>query len=217
MAKLYVLYSTKDFKIRYVGITTNSLTGRLCGHIKYSFRKRTYKEKWIFSSLSKGYDIRIKTVNNYDDLESLKSAEVNLISYLFSKGYKLTNSTMGGDGLLSPSEDVRKKLADSRRNYIWKEESRIKLSNSKIGNTNSKGKKWKQVSKDNFSKLKKGKPSHNQVPILQFDLSNNFIRRWDNISEAASFYGILPTSIVNNLKNRTKTSNNYIWKYESEN
>jgi hypothetical protein len=217
MLSLYVLYSTKDFKIRYVGITTTTLKERLCRHIKSAFRRKTYKERWMFSSLSDGYDIRIKTVNTYSDLESLKKAEVNLISYLFDKEYDLTNSTLGGDGLFSPSEEVRKKIADSRRRYKWREESRAKLSESKKGNTNSKGKKWKQISRDNFSKLKKGKPSNNRVPILQFDLSNNLIKRWDNISEAASFYGILPTSIVNNLKNRTKTSNNYIWKYESEN
>src|SRR6187399_3319017 len=152
MHSLYIIYSTKDFKIRYVGITTHTLIERLYDHIKNSYRRRTYKEKWMFSLLSDGYDIRIKTVNTYNDLESLKSAEINLISYLLSKGYRLTNGTLGGDGLFSPSEDVRKKLANARRIYKWKEESRIKLSNSKKGNTNSKGKKWKQISRDRLSR-----------------------------------------------------------------
>ena len=51
-------------------------------------------------------------------------------------------------------------------------------------------------------------------PILQYDLKGNFIKEWNSIEEAASFLNIKKQGICNVLKNRSKTSGTYIWKYK---
>lgn len=212
---LYVLYSTKDFLIRYIGITSKSLKERLYYHIKDSKYKRTYKEKWINKSLSENFEIRIKTIKKFNTLEELKKGEIELIKILRSKNYNLTNTTSGGDGLFNPSLDVRQKMRDFRYSYKWTEESREKLSKSKLGKTSpTKNLKWSKESKEKASKAKKGLPSNNKRKIVQYNLKGILLKVWDSITEAAKFYNISPGGISNNLKEKTKHCNKYKWKYE---
>ena len=217
MYKLYILYSTIDFKIRYIGITGKSLDKRLYEHLSCSKNTITYKEKWINKSLINGYEIRIKKVLIRNTENEIKDSEIKLIAFLKSKNYKLTNTTSGGDGLFNPSKKVRLKISNSRKLYKWTEESKLKLSNSKKGKPSPvKGMIWSEESRLNASNSKKGIPSNNQKIIYQYDLNMNFIKSWENISTAAKYYNILITSIVNNLKKRTKTCNKYIWEYEKQ-
>lgn len=216
MYKLYVIYSTKDFKVKYVGITKRSTEVRLKDHLKNIYRLKTYKDKWMISCLNDGYDIRIKTVRCCNTSEEVNLAEINLISYLLSKNYKLTNSTAGGDGILNPSNDVRKKISESRKRYKWTDESRLKLSNSKKGTTSAKGCKWSDEAKAKQSLIHKGRPSYNKVSISEFTKDNQFVKRWNSISEAANYHNILVSSIANNLKGTSKTCNNLIFKYNED-
>jgi group I intron endonuclease len=50
--------------------------------------------------------------------------------------------------------------------------------------------------------------------ILQYDLKGNFIKEWDSIDKASNFLNIKKQGICNVLKNRAKSSGNYIWKYK---
>jgi hypothetical protein len=47
-------------------------------------------------------------------------------------------------------------------------------------------------------------------PIVQYDLSGNYIRKFESVKEAYEEMGIQP---IHALKNRTKQSSGYIWKY----
>ena len=60
------------------------------------------------------------------------------------------------------------------------------------------------------SKSKKAKP------ILQFDLNDNFIRRWYCIKDVERELGFNQGSISACCSSKRKTSHNYIWKYESD-
>lgn len=51
-------------------------------------------------------------------------------------------------------------------------------------------------------------------PVLQYDLEGNFIKEWDSIDKASIFLNIKKQGICNNLKNRSKTSGGFIWKYK---
>lgn len=51
-------------------------------------------------------------------------------------------------------------------------------------------------------------------PILQYDLEGNFIKEWSSIENASISLNIKKQGICNNLKNRSKTSGNYVWKYK---
>lgn len=215
MYKLYILYSTKDFKIRYVGITSKLLKVRLNEHLKNYKKLKTHKEKWINNSLLNNYEIRIKQVSFKTNKLEIKESEINLITLLRNKNYNLTNATYGGDGLLNPSSEVRLKMSKARKLYKWKDESRLKLSNLKLGKPSpTKGLVWKIESRLKLSNSKKGKPSNNQKIVFEYNLEGVFIKKWNNITEAAKYYDIVVSSITNNLKGLSKTCNKSIWKYE---
>ncbi|RLF58281.1 MAG: hypothetical protein DRN27_05815 [Thermoplasmata archaeon] len=52
------------------------------------------------------------------------------------------------------------------------------------------------------------------IPILQYDLNNNFIREWDGIITAANTLKINNSAIWCCLNEKTKTSGKFIWKYK---
>lgn len=93
--KVYALTDGYSGKIRYIGITKNSLSKRLNQH-KNDLRRNRHKINWINSL--KG---NIKIIPIKEDIPSLKEAnelEVYYISYYNEKGCKLVNKTIGGDG-----------------------------------------------------------------------------------------------------------------------
>lgn len=93
--KVYALACGDSGKIRYIGITKNSLSQRLNQH-KTDLRRNKHKINWIKSL--KG---NIKIILIKDEIPSLKEAnelEVYYISYYNEKGCKLVNKTAGGDG-----------------------------------------------------------------------------------------------------------------------
>lgn len=50
--------------------------------------------------------------------------------------------------------------------------------------------------------------------IIQTDLQDNFIKEWPSLKDAAQYYNILANSIGNCLTGRSKTCNNFKWKYK---
>ena len=50
--------------------------------------------------------------------------------------------------------------------------------------------------------------------VNQYDLKNNFIKKWNSISEASKELNIDNSSISAVCKNKRKTAGGYIWKYE---
>ena len=53
-------------------------------------------------------------------------------------------------------------------------------------------------------------------PLLQFSLSGKFIKRFKSITEANEHLKVKNSHITDCCKGKRKTSNGYIWKYESE-
>jgi len=94
--------------IRYVG-KAKSPKDRLRRHIsKYNLKEDTYKNRWIKLELLKGNKIEIKVIeevknDNWEDLE------IYWISEYKKLGYKLTNATIGGDGLPLTYEIINKR------------------------------------------------------------------------------------------------------------
>ena len=50
--------------------------------------------------------------------------------------------------------------------------------------------------------------------ISKFTMENIFIESYNSISKAAINNNISRTTIINNLKNRSKSAGNFIWKYK---
>jgi len=76
---VYTLSSTKDSKVRYVGITTDPLR-RLSHHTSKSYYKNTHKSNWITRELKSGNQILMTIVDSYTDLEDALLKEEELIT-----------------------------------------------------------------------------------------------------------------------------------------
>lgn len=216
--KLYILYSTKDYKIKYVGITKRSITVRYKDHLYELGKNNTYKQNWINSTIKNNFELRIKTIKKFNSSNEVKNAEIYLIKLLRTRGYKLTNSTSGGDGTMNLCTRSRKKMSDSRKGYIWKEESKLKLSITKKGKTSPmKGKKWEEKSKIKLSNTKKGQKGNSRRKVILLDKNNIQVGMWDSISEAAKFYNIVSGTIVNNIKGLSKFTKQGKWLYVNKN
>ena len=53
------------------------------------------------------------------------------------------------------------------------------------------------------------------IPIIQYDLKENFIKEWTSANEAANVLGGSQSAINQALRGKTKTSLKYIWKYKN--
>lgn len=66
-------------------------------------------------------------------------------------------------------------------------------------------------------KLKQRVMNRYSFPVLQYDLSDNLISEYKSIIEASEKTGIGFKAISNNLRNRSKKSGGFKWKYKQEN
>lgn len=70
--------------------------------------------------------------------------------------------------------------------------------------------------KDNSLYGRKSKNANRHVAINQYDLKNNFIRKWDTLTEAANTLNIGISGISACCRGQRRKSGGYIWKYEKE-
>jgi group I intron endonuclease len=69
-----------------------------------------------------------------------------------------------------------------------------------------------------MSDEQKGKMGVNRrIPILQYDINNNFIKEWDGINIAAKELSIKVGRIQNCLKKKNGKTGDFIWKYKFNN
>lgn len=95
---IYALVDPLFGDVRYVGQTRDKLAYRWQDHIKNSKNKRTKKECWIFSRVSKVFFPHIEEIDSgIWDQETLDAREIYWIKK-FSNKVDLTNSTEGGQG-----------------------------------------------------------------------------------------------------------------------
>jgi hypothetical protein len=143
--------------------------------------------------------------------------EKHYISLFKSWGFNLKNKNEGGGGCLTHevSELAREKISKTHKNLKkpFTENHKINHKNSyknrnvTWGNKISKGLKGRKITWDQGNV---GKPSS---PINQYDLKENFIKRWDNIKEPSSIYKCY---ISGCLRGRQLSSGGYIWKYANK-
>lgn len=131
--KLYYLTSKKDdLKPRYVGYTSSGLKERLRCHIKDCKNITSHKTNWIKAIKSDTDDIFIVEICSVKTLDmALKCERILIESY--SKKYKLTNSTNGGETSKSTDPEVKRKISNSLKKYykthnVWCKGKRYHLS-----------------------------------------------------------------------------------------
>lgn len=195
----------------YIGITKNSITKRWNEHKSKSKTSNSHLSKSIRKYGVENFKIHI--LKEFDNEQQMYDYEIEAI-----KKYKSTNhffgynNSEGGEKSSKGkklSEETKKKISEyqkKRKRTKHSEETRKKQSES------AKGRDMSKAVKSSADK-RRGKPSHNRVCVYQFDLENNFIKKFNSLSEAAkSVNGV--TSAFSALKRKTlKTYKGYTWKF----
>lgn len=98
---VYILSDPRDLHgaVRYVGKTSKGLEHRLRMHVKPGqLKDPSHKNHWVKSLLAAGVKPVIEEVEVFDNKDALNEGERYWISQFRALGFKLTNSTEGGDG-----------------------------------------------------------------------------------------------------------------------
>jgi len=222
----------------YVGKTSHLIKERLAGH-KSSCRKNKTKHHKIWNkAINEGNQPDIVVLEEIDDEIELNALEKWYIAYFKSIGVKLTNLTIGGDGLSGHlfSNEHKNKISYSKKGktkLTTKHINSIKVANSKPRSYKFKekikyirtGMKWSDEVKRKISDSNKGKHSDNnrQRPINQIDVkTGNIINTFNSINEAAmkinpNKYKSARSSIecAANPNGKQKTACGYKWEYKN--
>lgn len=222
MYSVYGLKVQNSDEIRYIGITKKKPETRLKEHyhkltsnIKAN-RPLTHKERWLLKN--KGLIVVELIENEIITKKQVLEKEIQYIKIFKSLGARLVNSTIGGEGIfgLFISGMSGKKHTETTKEIIRQkaigrkttEEANIKRRAASLG------KKHNKETKDLIRSLMK--PEHlvklSKI-VLQFDLTNNFIKEYPSVLEASRITGISKYKIYKNAKGTTKPKT-FIWKYK---
>jgi hypothetical protein len=206
---------------------------------KSGYRRLFYQK--LRKIIRLGHDPKVIIFKNHLSEKEAFQLEIELISKIgrrITKEGPLCNNSKGGEG---PSGAVTPRYSVcvyDNLGEIVSIESSVKICSSKYGVSEltiykhlrgtrkfpSNGFRFKKE-KDNIKNLckyedievkKKGKHSGlNPLSktVYQYDKQGNFIKEYPNSNIASLELGILRSAIQNNLTNRSKTCNNYIFKH----
>lgn len=136
---IYALYDPREpDNIRYVGKTLN-LRIRMHTHKNSpKYEKNNYRINWIKKLNRDNIKIGFNILEKCNETNA-EEKEIFWIKTIKEKGYKLINSTSGGEGCNNPTPELRKKLSEShignksRLGIPHTEETKKHLSNIRKG------------------------------------------------------------------------------------
>tara|TARA_R110000765_G_scaffold26628_5_gene64920 strand:- start:4980 stop:5624 length:645 start_codon:yes stop_codon:yes gene_type:complete len=209
--KIYTLADPYTLEIRYVGITSKSLKERLSNHWSH-ISQNNHRVNWIKSLRSKGNKKPI--IELIDEVNELdwKCSEVYWISQFKSWGFRLVNSSLGGEGAfgykhLNPYWKGRKRSLEqcAKMSQYMKEA----IADGTRVNPNPKG------NKRDVNVIEKSSSKHKK-PIDQLTKYGELIKEFESVSEASLELELLRTAIGNCLKGRSKSCGGYKWRYKTK-
>ncbi len=118
--RIYSLHDPRKLnEPRYVGQTGKTIEERLAGHLKetaekYGTDKTTHKCNWIGSLLKQGITPVCILIEETDESKQEEMEKFWISEYRF-KGHRLTNGTGGGDKGKIITEEIRKKISESKK------------------------------------------------------------------------------------------------------
>ena len=105
---IYTLEHPITGEIRYIGQTKNPVS-RLWRHINEL--TATYKSNWIKSLLTENLKPIMKTIEEVS-IDDWQDAEIYWIAQFKAWGFRLTNSSEGGEGGFEASKEFKEKLSN---------------------------------------------------------------------------------------------------------
>lgn len=195
IVKIYELRDPRDEtkSPRYVGITTKDLKIRLNSHlngVKYDKTRINHKVNWIKNLLKNNIIPSIHLIEEVEGWDYACEVEKYWIKEFKEQGYKLTNSTDGGEGVLGfkHSQESIDRMA-------------IKVSKANKGRIPNNYEYMKNIQKR---------------AVLEYE-NNIFIREYESCKEAGKILNIDYKLINNILRKKVKATKKYpnkIWIYK---
>ena len=237
---IYTLSHPITNEVKYIG-KTNNISKRYSAHL--NDKSKSYKNSWIKSLLNEDLLPVIEILEEFDNELLCYNAEIYWIEQFRSWGFNLTNLQTGGIGGNSeslkldknPNAKISIETVLSIKNYLLNTDKTIEelalihdckestIQNIKYGSwseiTGFTGKeKW--VRKASVEKRRNalkdcGLYERQSIKVLQYDLDNNFIQKFNSISEASEKTNTNRTSLSQCLNNKLKSANKFIWKREN--
>ena len=198
---VYTITDPRDYKIKYVGITTNP-KNRFCKHNSIKQGKEgILKRNWILKLKSLGLNPIINIVDE-GDIEYCKNAETGYIKLLMACGGKLKNKAKQGF-LFKHTDETKLKVSLANKGRKLTELQRLEKKE-----TAAKywlGKKFTEEHLHKISINRKGIPSVNKGKTkYNIDIINNIKKDYQtgNFSQLdlSKIYGISKSSIDRYLK-----------------
>lgn len=145
---IYALVDPVSEQVRYVG-KSNNPSERIKSHVRTAPFDKTHKAYWIRNLIKNGQQPKLMILEQVDITE-WEQKEQYYIQSFHQAGCKLTNGNAGGLGEISPTLEVREKLARARYGKITPDIVRNKISMA------HEGMKHTQISKQKMSIMKQG-------------------------------------------------------------
>lgn len=123
MSSIYALIDPRDNQVRYIGFTIRTLDERLKDHLECArLGVRRWVYNWIRQVVSCELTPIIEMLEEVDGVA--KDREVYWIDQGKKNGWKLTNATVGGSGVIGYvfTDEARKKISKSSK-AKWKDDN----------------------------------------------------------------------------------------------
>lgn len=217
---VYELVCPISGECRYIGKTIQSLNARLYKH-KYNRRDgRSRKNSWLVSLENGGVlnELRIRVLEECDS-SLLNDREIYWIAKYREEGFKLTNTTIGGDcGSLGYRHNVeaKRKISEASKKQKGRKlskETRMKISDSLRGKPGrNTGNKHTDETKQKISQSKQGTISWNAQAVVQMDIDGNILKEWQSGKFAANSLGLSQGNIWMVLNGKRNSCGGFKWK-----
>ena len=147
--------------------------------------------------------------------EEADNFEKLLINRLDLQGRESGYNLKDGGSYGSIPEETRQKIREANTGRHHSDETKKQMSAMKTGDKNKfYGKHHSDTSKRKISESIKRSPNNNSKKVYQYDLQENFLKEWDNMTRVAEAYNIGRTTVMNHCRNGKPINGEFILKLE---
>lgn len=230
---IYKLTCTITGKV-YVGKTID-INRRMMQHSKitpkYSHHLANAIKKYGIDNFKEEIIFKVEAEDRAVLNAALSNAEKSYIKQYdsYRNGY---NSTIGGEGTngFHWLESSKKKISESMKKFFKSAKGKAQIKHTIFCNKNreisketrerigrgNKGKRMPEEAKIKIRNYQLVNAYSKYIPVLQYDLDNSLLNRFNSITDAAKSINKDTSHIVSCCKGRRKTAYGFIWKYEEK-
>lgn len=209
MTIIYTLEHPITHEIRYVGKTCKRLIDRFWSH--KTERANTHKCKWVNRLANDGLFPIINAIEIVED-NIASETEIYWIAQFKAWGFRLTNATEGGEGVIGVlrTQEWKDNIGKGNKGKIISQEQKQKLREFNLGRKHSE--ETKQKIKDRVQKAHDSGVQGQIKPVHQY-LNNIKIASYSSAKEAALATNGSRDSIRICASGFGKSSGGFQWKY----